>query len=85
MLCLAGRIFLLIGLIYKVLYIVSPEIFPILDTYPEKFSITDFYIGQCSTHRIRAYQPENYHMMDIGKIDHLQEAEDFAKTLDSGN
>lgn len=68
-------------LAFSGMHIVSPEIFPLLNTYPDKFSITDFYINECSTHRIDGYVPSHYSMMDIGKIDHLREAEAFAKGL----
>lgn len=68
-------------LAFSGMHIVSPLIFKAMQSYPEKFSITDFYIEQCASHTIRAYVPSDYRMMDIGKIDHLQEAEDFAASL----
>lgn len=68
-------------LAFSGMHIVSPKIFRLMDSYPEKFSITDFYIQQCATQRIDAFVPRDYRMMDIGKIDHLQEAEAFALSL----
>lgn len=68
-------------LAFSGMYIVSPQIFPLLRAYGEKFSITDFFIDHCTTHRIQGYVPTDYRMMDIGKIDHLDEAEVFAKQL----
>ncbi len=49
--------------------------------YPDKFSITDFYLDNLAAGAIHAFVPADYRMMDIGKIDHLQEAEAFALSL----
>lgn len=68
-------------LAFSGMHIVSPEIFKIMRNYPERFPIVDFYLDQCGEHVIKAFVPENYRMMDIGKIDSLQEAEHFAKSL----
>lgn len=68
-------------LAFSGMQLVSPRIFELMADYPAKFSITNFYIDQCATHPIRAYVPTDYRMMDIGKIDHLHEAELFAQTL----
>ena len=68
-------------LAFSGMHVVSPEIFEVMKPYPDKFSITDFYIDQCREHVIKAFVPSDYRMMDIGKIDSLDEAERFAKTL----
>jgi NDP-sugar pyrophosphorylase family protein len=68
-------------LAFSGMHVVSPEIFEVMQPYPDKFSITDFYIDQCREHVIKAFVPSDYRMMDIGKIDSLDEAERFAKTL----
>jgi len=68
-------------LAFSGMHVVSPEIFEVMKPYPDKFSITDFYIEQCNKHVIKSYVPTDYRMMDIGKIDSLQEAERFARTL----
>ena len=50
----------------------------------KKFSLIDLYLHIVETapqETLRAYVPDKYKMMDVGKIDHLQEAEDFAATL----
>ena len=68
-------------LAFSGMHIVSPRIFELMQSWPERFSITDFYINQCSTKTIRGFIPEDYRMMDVGKIDHLAEAEAFAESL----
>lgn len=68
-------------LAFSGMQIVSPRIFDAMASYPDKFSITNFYLDVLQSERIDAFVPQNYRMMDIGKIDHLQEAEIFASTL----
>lgn len=68
-------------LAFSGMHIVSPRIFSLMQPYPDKFSITDFYINTCSKESIKGYIPQDYKMMDIGKIEHLLEAEVFAQTL----
>ena len=63
------------------LHVISPSIFPELERYrrkegEEKFSITPFYIKQCSHHLIHGYQPkEEYQWLDIGKPETLAQAQ----------
>ena len=68
-------------LAFSGMHVVSPEIFKLMRDYPDRFPIVDFYLDQCKEHVINAYVPSDYRMMDIGKIDSLQEAEHFAKSL----
>ena len=69
-------------LAFSGIQIVSPQIFKAMETYPEKFSITDFYITQCSASPIRAFVPRDYRMMDVGKINEIQEAQSFVEHLE---
>ncbi len=68
-------------LAFSGMHIVSPRIFSLMQSWPEKFSIVDFYLKALETETIDAYIPSNYRMMDIGKIDHLDEAQTFAESL----
>lgn len=68
-------------LAFSGMQIVSPRIFDVMASWPDKFSITNFYLDVLPTERIDAFVPQNYRMMDIGKIDHLHEAELFAASL----
>lgn len=62
--------------------ILSPVMRDYLAAMPEtKFSLIDLYLYACQTENLQAYVPENYKMMDIGKIDHLDEAIHFAESL----
>ncbi|MDR0371603.1 MAG: NTP transferase domain-containing protein [Prevotellaceae bacterium] len=48
-----------------------------MKTYGKVFSVTDFYISASGDYPIKAYIPENYQMIDVGKPDALDRAEEF--------
>jgi len=47
----------------------------------EKFSLIPFYLHIMETTPLMAYVPEDYKMMDVGKIDQIEQAESFAESL----
>ena len=55
----------------------SPRLFPLMDRFPDKFSIIDFYLSLCAAEPIYGFVPENLRLMDVGKLDTLAEAEQF--------
>ena len=65
--------------------VLSPRIFDCMDEVVtqkgEKFSLIDLYLSIAQKEILRAYIPENYRMMDVGKINQLSEAESFAYNL----
>ncbi|MBR3951512.1 MAG: nucleotidyltransferase family protein [Bacteroidaceae bacterium] len=63
------------------IHIVSPRIFEQMRNMPDKFSIIDFYLQAMSEHRIMGYIPQDFTMLDVGKIDSLAPAEEFVKSL----
>jgi NDP-sugar pyrophosphorylase family protein len=50
-----------------------------MKTYGKIFSVTDFYISESGKRPIKAYIPENYKMIDVGKLDALDKAEEFIR------
>ena len=46
-----------------------------------KFSLIPFYLDIMEEVPLHAYVPQNYRMMDVGKIDQITEAERFAESL----
>lgn len=68
-------------LAFSGMHVVSPRIFELMQAWPERFPIVDFYLDALQSNTIQAYVPTHYRMMDIGKIDHLSEAETFAQEL----
>ena len=78
-------------LAFSGMQILAPEVLNRLDEMEkEKFSLIDFYLHLCESnstpntiHRtpLQAFVPKDYKMMDVGKIDQIQEAERFAESL----
>ena len=65
--------------------VLNPNIFGYMDEVVnqkgEKFSLIDLYLNIAEKEILRAYIPENYRMMDVGKIAQLSEAESFSASL----
>ena len=55
----------------------STSLLPLMEAYPDKFSIIDFYLQQCDSHLFRGYIQPDLKLMDVGKIDTLSQAEEF--------
>ena len=69
-------------LAFSGMQILSPEALRQLDTMPnEKFSLIDFYLRIMNEVPLCAYVPQDYRMMDVGKIDEIKKAEQFAALL----
>ena len=78
-------------LAFSGMQILAPEVLNRLDEMEkDKFSLIDFYLHLCESnstpntiHRtpLQAFVPKDYKMMDVGKIDQIQEAERFAESL----
>jgi NDP-sugar pyrophosphorylase family protein len=59
------------------IHIFSPRLFKYFGAYPEKFSIIDFYLNTCKDEKIKAYTQEGLQLLDVGKLDSLEKAEEF--------
>lgn len=57
--------------------VLSPRVFECMKNYDAKFPVMDFYLENCRTEKIIGYLPENLKMIDVGKINALEEAEKF--------
>ena len=57
-----------------------PALFPLMDTWPDRFSIIDFYLSVCQDHFISGHLAA-FDLIDVGKLDSLAAAESFLKTL----
>ena len=63
------------------IHVVSPRIFELMQAYPEKFSIIDFYLQALQGNDIVGYTPHDFAMLDVGKVDVLSAAEEFIKRI----
>jgi NDP-sugar pyrophosphorylase family protein len=72
-------------LAFSGMQVLNPRIFDCMDEIVkqkgDKFSLIDLYLSIAQKEILRAYIPENYRMMDVGKINQLSEAEAFASSL----
>ena len=59
------------------IHALSPRLLKMMDQFPDRFGIIDFYLKACATHNIKGYVKDDLKLMDIGKLDTLAQAEEF--------
>lgn len=59
----------------------SPRLFPLMDRFPDRFPIIDFYLSICHRSRIVGLPKDDLRLLDVGKLDTLSQAEDFQRTI----
>ena len=55
----------------------SPRLFPLMDRFPDRFSIIDFYLSVCHRAHIVGLVKDDLDVLDVGKLDSLDAAEHF--------
>jgi len=45
--------------------------------WPDRFPIMDFYLKACGDHLIRGFEAHDLRLLDVGKLDTLEQAEKF--------
>jgi len=60
----------------------SPRLFPLMDRFPDRFSIIDFYLSVCHRSHIVGLVKDDLQVLDVGKLDSLHAAEQFLTTID---
>lgn len=58
----------------------SPRLFPLMDRFPDRFSIIDFYLSVCHRSHIVGVVKEDLDILDVGKLDTLSEANAFIES-----
>jgi NDP-sugar pyrophosphorylase family protein len=69
------------ALAFSGIHLFHPSLFPMMDQWPERFSIIDFYLNVCSDHLLLGIPSPHLRLMDVGKIDTLAEADAFASSV----
>jgi NDP-sugar pyrophosphorylase family protein len=73
-------------LAFSGMHVLNSSIFACLDELAaqkgDKFSLIDLYLSIANKEILRAYIPTDYRMMDVGKINQIEEAEAFARRLE---
>jgi len=57
----------------------SPRLFPLMDRFPDRFPIIDFYLSTCHRAHIVGLVKNDLQVLDVGKLDSLEQAEKFVK------
>jgi NDP-sugar pyrophosphorylase family protein len=55
----------------------SPRLFPLMERFPDRFSIIDFYLSVCHRSNIVGLIKDDLQVLDVGKLDSLKTAEQF--------
>ena len=63
------------------IHYMHPRLFQYFDGFPDKFSIIDFYLSVCDKENIYGYIQPGLRILDVGKQDTIQKAEEFLKTI----
>lgn len=66
------------------IHVVSPHLLEAMRPYPDRFPIMDFYLQNCDRLDIRGQLADDLQLLDVGKLDTLDRAESFVKTLAKG-
>ena len=69
------------SLAFSGIHIFHPSLAPLLSDWTERFPIMDFYLNDCGDHLIRGYEARDLNLLDVGKLDSLDQAETFIKSL----
>ena len=65
------------SLAFSGIHMFHPSLTPLLSDWPERFPIMDFYLKACGSLLIRGYEAKDLRLMDVGKLDTLDQAEAF--------
>lgn len=57
----------------------SSRLFSLMDRFPDRFSIIDFYLSVCHRSHIVGLPKDDLKVLDVGKLDSLHDAEQFLK------
>ena len=70
-------------LAFSGIHMIWPRLFPLFQDMPERFGIIDFYLKYCHQCAFLGYEKKDLRLMDVGKLDTLDQAESFASSLNS--
>jgi len=67
-------------LAFSGIQVLSPQVFELMQKQPDKFPIMDFYLQNMNINNILSFVPADYKMLDVGKLNVLDEAEKFVSS-----
>jgi NDP-sugar pyrophosphorylase family protein len=69
------------SLAFSGIHVFHPSLVPLLSEWPDRFPIIDFYLSACATHLIKGFEAIDLRLMDVGKMDTLDQAENFINNI----
>ena len=64
-------------LAFSGIHVFHPSLIPLMADWPDRFPIMDFYLKACGDHLIRGFEVHDLRLLDVGKLDTLEQAEKF--------
>ena len=64
-------------LAFSGIHVFHPSLVSLLDEWPERFPIMDFYLKACADRLIKGYEASDLRLLDVGKLNTLHDAEKF--------
>ena len=68
-------------LAFSGIHMIWPRVYPLFDQMPERFGIIDFYLKFCHQCAFLGYEQKGLRLLDVGKLDTLDQAEAFIDGL----
>lgn len=66
-------------LAFSGIHVIGPSVFRLFEEMPERFGIIDFYLKYCQQCSFLGYEKADLRLLDVGKLDSLEQAESFLK------
>lgn len=64
-------------LAFSGIHMIWPRVYPLFNEMPERFGIIDFYLKFCHQCAFLGYEQKDLRLLDVGKLDTLEQAEQF--------
>ena len=68
-------------LAFSGIHSLSPRLFPLMDRFPDRFSIIDFYLSVCHRAAVYGCTRDDLRLMDVGKAETIGQAEEFLRSI----
>ncbi len=68
-------------LAFSGIQVFHPSLFREMSSFPNRFSIIDFYLSLCETHKICAYKLKKSRILDVGKPESIEYAKQFLQKI----
>lgn len=69
------------ALAFSGIHVFHPSLIPLMNEWPDRFPIMDFYLKACADACIKGLHIQGLRLMDVGKLDTLHEADSFIKSI----